>query len=352
MRAAIMVAVVASLAAGQGRLSSVASAAEVEGPQAAKGEKVRLDLRKALELADATHPTIKAALASLEEARASFERAWASLLPVVTGTLVFTHNDKADKVSFGTQKIIARRQDDLSGSIRVDLPLIEPRLWLGIKQASIGEDIAALGAEQVRQALLLSVAQTFYQALTAKALVEIDRAQIERNQRHLESALARVQTGTGSALDVFRAKTELVTSKELLVDAENGLRNTLDALRVLVGLSNPVEPVASVPAGTERLHDGMAEQLEQRALKKREDLRIARQNERLARWNLGSSWMNFAPSLVGSWQFSYQFTDPSAFRATDKSRWYYFLTLSVPIYDHTRYADLDAKRAALTRTRA
>ncbi|MBW1810856.1 MAG: hypothetical protein JRJ87_21875 [Deltaproteobacteria bacterium] len=32
---------------------------------------------------------------------------------------------------------------------------------------------------------------------------------------------------------------------------------------------------------------------------------------------------------------------------SDKTRWFYFITLSVPLYSQTRYADLEQKRAAL-----
>lgn len=308
-----------------------------------------LSLAEALELADRNHPSLEAARASLLEAQAQFKASWAALLPVVSGSLVFTHNDKADRVDFGPQSLIARRQDDLAGSLRVDLPLLNGRMWYGVALASVGEEIAELGAEQTRQTLLLSVAQTYYQALTARALVNVNSSQIERNRRHLDSALARVRAGTGSALDVFRARTELVAARELLADARTGLRNTLDALVILTGVTGPVQ---LRPVGELRAPCLDESQLEQQALARREDLRLARANERLARRRLNSSWMDFLPSLVGSWQFSYQFTDPSSFRATDKARWLYFLTLSVPIYDHTRYADLDAQRAALLRAQA
>ena len=306
-------------------------------------------LEQALRLAERNHPTLEAARASLFEARAQFKASWAALLPVVSGSLVFTHNDKADLVNLGPQTFIARRQDDLAGSLRVDLPLVNARMWLGVSLASIGEEMAELGAEQVRQLLLLSVAQTYYQALTARALVEVNCGQIERNQRHLDSALARVSSGTGSAIDVFRARTELVSARELLADARTGLRNTLDALATLMGVDEPVRPR---PLGRLTAPALDEEKLQQQALARREDLRLARAGERLARRQVTSSWMVFLPSLVGSWQFSYQFTDPSSFRSTDKARWLYFLTLSVPIYDHTRYADLDAQRAALRRAQA
>jgi outer membrane protein len=61
--------------------------------------------------------------------------------------------------------------------------------------------------------------------------------------------------------------------------------------------------------------------------------------------------MQFIPSLYASWTLTQQVSEPGGFSSPDNSRWFIGLTLSVPIYDHTRYADLDQKRVSRSRAR-
>ena len=62
--------------------------------------------------------------------------------------------------------------------------------------------------------------------------------------------------------------------------------------------------------------------------------------------------MGFLPSLNATWHLSYQFTEPSSFGSVDRSRWFVGLTLDLPLYDHTRYAQLDEGRANLRQAQA
>jgi len=143
---------------------------------------------------------------------------------------------------------------------------------------------------------------------------------------------------------VIRAQTDLLTAREDIIAAVAALANTRDALAVLMGVEGlPMPEQVSALSPPE----GSADNLAARARMRREDLKLVRASVRLADKDLTTSWMQFLPSLYGSWQFSYQVTEPSSLRSEDRSRWFYAITISVPLYDHTRYADLDEKRAAL-----
>jgi outer membrane protein TolC len=85
------------------------------------------------------------------------------------------------------------------------------------------------------------------------------------------------------------------------------------------------------------------------AADRREDLRLKRAMVELADDRLDAAWMQFLPSLNASWQLTHQFTTPSSFGDADQTRWTAYLVLSVPIYNQTRYADLDVKRAAVSK---
>jgi outer membrane protein TolC len=83
------------------------------------------------------------------------------------------------------------------------------------------------------------------------------------------------------------------------------------------------------------------------AMKQRFDIKAKGIAVSLAKQQLNAAWMQFVPTLDAAWQFQYQFTEPPDLGSDDRSRWAAVLTLTVPLYDHFRYGDLDYKRAAL-----
>jgi outer membrane protein TolC len=334
--------VVVPLAGAEGDAPGGVSATDTRFMNVTPGKSV--SLADALRLADLNNLSVAVAREDIVKAQAKLKAAWSALLPRASGGLTFTHNDHPDYVGLGTQSLIARRQDDLAANLMVELPLVDVRSFLGISLAKLSGQVAELSFEKLRQALLLSVAQAYFQSLSARSLVDVHKSQQDSLRKHLAVASIRHRSGTGSRLDVIRAQTDLLTANEDIVAAVAALENSRDALAVLMGVEGLPMP-EQVPALNPPV--GSASELASRARKRREDLRLARTSVRLADKDLTTSWMQFLPSLYGSWQFSYQVTEPSSLRSEDKSRWFYAITLSVPLYDHTRYADLDEKRAAL-----
>jgi outer membrane protein TolC len=159
-------------------------------------------------------------------------------------------------------------------------------------------------------------------------------------------ATIRHRSGTGSRLDVIRAQTEELTAREELLKAHTSLDNSRDALAILIGVEGlpmPVE-IPDMPPP-----DAGEEDLVAQAELKNEDVKLTRALVELADEQVTMSWMNFLPSLYASWTLTQQISERGGFSSPDNTRWFIGLTLSVPIYDNTRYADLDQKRATLAR---
>lgn len=314
-------------------------------PEIVPGKEITL--AEALRMADSRNLTLQAARTDILKAQAELKLAWSTLLPMASGTLTFTHYDHADTVEFGGGTIETRRQQDLRGSLRVSMPVINVQSWIGIGLGDTYVEASELQVEQVRQALLLSVAQAYYQALTAHSLIQVQTSQIERSQRHLTVASVRHRAGTeGAGLDVIRAQTELVVAKEELIQAHTSYNNARDALAILIGAEGLPMPVES---GEIKAPSESEDELVSKAVGTREDVRLARTQVELADSDLTMTWMSFIPTLNASWTYNQQITDPSDFADEDLGRWNIGLVLSVPLYDHTRYADLDQKRAALSK---
>jgi outer membrane protein TolC len=305
-----------------------------------------LSLADAIKMADERNVNLQASRIDLQKAQADLKYAWSTLLPVASGSLSFTHNDHADTANLGGQSIVTRKQDDFRGNLLVNLPLVNARAWVGIGAADIYEDVAALTVEGVRQQLLQTVVQTYFAGLTALNLIQVQREQIQASSRHLEIANLRHRMGTGRRLDVVRIRTELVRAKDDLVASLTLLDNTRYALASLLAMEEKPMPIAisepEPPPDDEKKLLGLA-------LEQREDLKLRHALTRLSDENLTGNWMAFVPSLNATWQLNQQITDPSDFSDVDKGRWFIGLTLNVPLYDHTRYAELDQARADLTK---
>jgi outer membrane protein len=260
--------------------------------------------------------------------------------------LTLSHRDHEDTASFGGSQIVTRNQDDLNGAIDVSMPLVNAQLWLGIRAGKAGEHVAELSVQTARQALLLTVATAYYQALTAKGLIDVQQGQIRSAARHLEVAKTRFRSGIGKRLDMLRARTDVVRATDQLRAATVAFDNARDALGILTGIGGMPLPVEAAELAAPA--SGEAELVEQATIN-REDLLLKQALVELADHQLDAAWMQFLPSLNASWQLTHQFTSPSAFGDADQTRWTAYLVLSVPIYNQTRYADLDVKRAAVSK---
>jgi outer membrane protein len=310
-------------------------------PAVAPGQPMTLD--QALEMADRRNLSLAATRVELERAEAELYLAWAALFPNASGQLTLTHRDHEDAANVGGTRIVTRNQDDLAGSLDVSMPLVNAQIWMGIHAGRTGETIAELSVESARQVLLASVATAYYQALTAKGLIDVQQGQIRSASRYLEVAKTRFRSGVGARLDVLRAQADVVRAVDALRAAVVAFDNARDALGILTGAGGMPTPVdtgdLSAPTAGE-------DELVERAAAQREDLRLKRAMVELADDRVDVAWMQFLPSLNASWQLTHQFTSPSSFGDQDQTRWAAYLVLSVPIYNQTRYADLDVKRAA------
>jgi outer membrane protein TolC len=295
-------------------------------------------------MADARNLSVQAARAQVEQAQADLSAAWAQLHPTASSSLTWIRNDHADVVDFGGQQLEVSRQETLNGNLRVDAVVLDARAWFGIGAARASADMARWNAEELRQGLLLSVAQAYFAALSARAFIEVQQSQLAAISRRIAVATLRHRSGTGDRIDVIRAQTDLVLTQEDLLRGHTLLAKARDTLARLILHEELPMPVTSAALSEPT---AKVEELAETALRERENLRALRSQTLLADKLLMTTWMGFLPTLSATWQLNQQINDPSDLQDADMSRWYVGLTLTVPLYDYSRYAELDKNRAAL-----
>jgi outer membrane protein len=312
----------------------------VGAPAWAEGEPLTLD--QAFRAALKNHEGFRISEETLRRVRLLEDKAWALLLPTLRVEGNFTIYDRENAFQLGSQRIVFREKNMYGGLGTFGMSLFDARSIPALQQARISIKSAEETTAFTQADLLFEVSRTFFGALAAQRLVEINRHSLAINQEHLRDARARLAAGEFIKLAVTRAEIEVVRSQREVTRAENALSSSLVALSFLTGLKKvsrlarptpPTMPAASV--------QGLCAQ----ALRSRRDLQAAVHEIQSAQKGIDVAWGSFVPSL----------SVVASSRATPKVGFEQFavnsqtiFTLGWTLFDGgTRYAELKEKRSLL-----
>jgi outer membrane protein TolC len=245
-------------------------------------------------------------------------------------------DDIADRAS--AAPIVVQPASQLAGQMTVALPLLNPRAYPALQNASDGVSVAELGVQQARQSLALVVVRGYYAAWTALRLVAVSERQVVLADEQRAAVAARVAAATQPPLAARRAEFELLRAKQTLAVARAAADNAVAALGAALGftemftLGPPPAPSAE-PVGDEGA-------LVERALQDRLELRVQRLALAIAERGRLDAWMQFVPT-VGVAATARATTFTSGF-VRDPVTGVVSVNATVPLYDGgARYAALD-----------
>ena len=141
------------------------------------------------------------------------------------------------------------------------------------------------------------VAQAYIAVLRAEAELEADRANVELAEAVLKQSENQKAAGSGTGIEVTRARVQLSNEKQRLVVAENGRRRTeLQLLRAMnMRLDTALvlaDKLSYVPVEAERIEKARADAIELRA-----DLRAQQERERNASLSASATKLERLPSV-------------------------------------------------------
>jgi outer membrane protein len=312
-----------------------------------------LSLKRAVELALAPdgNAQLKISGEALQQAQARSDQARAALLPDLSSSLTYrnqTVNLRANGlrfdiptvsgVSFAFPALVGPfgvTDARITGSQSIfDFSSIRryqaSRSGISASQA----DVAAT-EEQVSA----RVARAYLMGIRADADVETARANVTLSQAVLNQAEDQKKTGTGTGIEITRAKVQLANDRQRLLVAENARRSAhLQLLRVMdLPLDTELEltdKLGYVPVDTITM-----EQARTQAMSARPDLKAQQQRETSARLSSSATKLERLPSV--SFFGDYGSIGSSLFDSALPTRTY-GVTLRVPIFDGGRR---DARRA-------
>ena len=172
------------------------------------------------------------------EARAALGR----LLPSFTARGSLTHNQYKAVLPAGTfpgqtEDINITPQNQLDGIFQLDVILVDMEKHARYSQAKHIKRAAEAQRESVDDALVRSVAQSYFTYIGASALVEAAEQSLQNAEQNFDYVRSRNELGVATDLDQERASANVERAKQDLADARLVRLTASRQLETLTGLS-------------------------------------------------------------------------------------------------------------------
>ena len=133
--------------------------------------------------------------------------------------------------------------NDFQTSVSFEQTIFARKAYVGLDMAK--KEFTAKNEEYIRkkQEIALKVVQAYLMALTAKEFLAVSEKAVEDAREHLRIAELRYDTGLGLYSDTLRASTALTEAEQKQVSSQKNLDVAKRALGLLLGKTEPVEPV-------------------------------------------------------------------------------------------------------------
>ena len=338
---AITLVVLAALALGPagaadaaGTLPAPPATASAAGAVAARKLPADIDLSKPLSLVDcarvalALNPGLAVSGQQVIQAKDVAIQARAVLLPNLSaGADVISAQALTSGALGGSGLSTTGRSTDRDLSLQLNETFFQSGVPQQIAAARAALLAARWGFNDARRTLLLSVAQTYYNVLAAKALVAVDQQAVKDDTAHLDEANARIEAGTAAKSDRYPFDVQLQQDLVQAITAVNQATLSTNALKQILGLpaSTQLTVAESLgrPPAPEKVEDMLAAAMEQRPdiLQGKAQVEAAHQSTKAAEIKQG-------PVLTASGSDNYgMHTDLTG------NAWQVEAAVSMPIFD-------------------
>ncbi len=283
----------------------------------------------------ANNRNLASAAAKVDEARAQAGIARSNLLPQLSATAGYQKGRSATELRTpGAPAVTDVRSANGLLSWELDL-------WGKLRRANEAAYAGYLSSQYAEEAARLSisatVAQTYFQLRAFDAQLEITRQTLVSREESLRLNQRRFQGGVTSELDYRQAEAEAASARAQVPLLEQSVRQTENALGVLLGRSPRALVDAKVKRGKALEHMALPPAiptgLPSDLLTRRADLRAAEQQLKAANANIGVARAAYFPSIgltgaLGSQSLALD----TLFNGPNRT-WNFAANLAMPIFD-------------------
>jgi outer membrane protein len=176
-------------------------------------------------------PTFKAAYTQYLSQREALPQARAALLPQLTFQAQTGRH--ADAVRLVHNYDVQDTYNSNQWTLNASQAIFNGYAWQAINQAEASVKAALATYNDATQDLILRTSQAYFDILLARDSLQFALAKKRANARQLEQAKQRLKVGLDSITDVYQAQAAFDQSVAQVIEAENQLSNTHDALSKL-----------------------------------------------------------------------------------------------------------------------
>ena len=332
-------------------LAAVAQGATAQG--AAATPAASISLADALTMGQKASHTVHSAEAGVMRAGAQQQQARAQYLPQINGTFAYqrlmqsqfsaitagSSSGSGSGSSGGTSgfgditKIFASPNTATLGVSLTQNLYTAGKLESATQGASAARTAADIGLDAARAQVNLDIAQAYFDAVAAKALVDIADSTLAQAERTLAQTTVSKQVGTAAEFDLLRARVARDNQRPALIQARGNYDLTMMRLRQLLGISLDKPLALTTPIRDEGV--AAAAPSADTAVAHRATVRQAAANVTAQQFALAAADMNRLPSVQLSTAYQ-RFAYPNGILPLALNQYYpnwtISLGLSVPVF--------------------
>lgn len=206
------------------------------GAASATATAQRADLMHVYGLALVNDATFQAAGAINRAAQEAPTLARSDLLPSINASVnTFGNEAQVRRGNFLTGGTGRRNFNTHEAQINLIQPLYRKDRWIALDQSRVEVSQADATYAFERQALMLRVSQRYFEVLSAADTLEFSLAERDAFGQQLEQSQQRFEVGLIAVTDVEEAKAGFDLARAQVIQAENALDNSREALREVTG---------------------------------------------------------------------------------------------------------------------
>lgn len=190
------------------------------------------DILNIYRLAIANDPQFRGADNEQKALRESLSQAYARLMPVIQGEILYGRINQ--RISKSSNTVFAQGESEYDSgtyTLKLTQPLFRWPLFLEVNQTKNLQKRADVDLELAKQELILRVAQAYFTALASKeglAFAKAEKADIELLH---ERAGVKYKSGIAPVTDLYDARARLASADAQVIKTESDYRDALQGLQ-------------------------------------------------------------------------------------------------------------------------
>lgn len=297
----------------------------------------RLGLEDAVKIALLHNQDLQATLLEKDVSRGRVIESYGEVLPKVNASGAYTRVDEVRSIKVADRTVNMGFLNSYAADLQVRQPLYRGgAMSSALRAARLYEQLADETVRAKIQTTVFDTASSYYDALLARHLFEVNRDAVASAEAHLRDVEVKRRNGVASRYDVLRAEVDVSNFRAEMIQQQNRLHLAKMRLQRAMGVS----PGSEIELSGELRHEAATADLEdalRRAHANRPDLFLSELNVRLQEEAVTVARSEYWPELDAVYNLGWARPDPHQSMLDEwGEEWSAGILLTWPIFDGLR----------------